>query len=177
MDEERYPGERRGLRLFLEELLPVLDADGGSHTLLRHAIRRGLLTGGLQYFRHARCLFNHLPRAERHALSAAMLGPRARKVPRREEMLESLSRCEPTRVVSFETPREGEGTRPVKVELRHELGVAASPVQVMIEPGTLPSVAADSLRRIAAMIEGDRRLLSPRFWDQEPAGTEQRDIR
>lgn len=177
MDEERYPGERTGLRLFLEELLPVLDPDGGSHTLLRHAIRRALLTGALQHFRHARHLFNHLPRGERQALSAAMLGPRARKVPRREEMLERLSRCEPTRVICFETPRQGEGTRPVKVELRHELGAAASPVQVMIEPGTLPSVAADSLRRIAAMIKGDRRLFSSRFWDQEPAGAEQRDVR
>jgi hypothetical protein len=50
-------------------------------------------------------------------------------------------------------------------------------LRVTIEPGTLPSVAADGLRRIATMIETDRRLLSPRFWDQDPASDEQRDAR
>ncbi len=176
MDQERYPGERRGLRLFLEELLPTLEAAGGSDTLLRHAIRRALATGDLQHFRHARHLFNHLPRKERQALSAAMLAPRARKVPRREEMLETLSRCEPVQAICFETPRESEGRQPVRVELRHELAPPV-PLRVTIEPGTLPSVAADGLRRIAAMIEGDRRILSARFWDQEPGDGEQRDAR
>jgi hypothetical protein len=176
MDEERYPGERRGLRLFLEELMPALEAGGATYALLRHAIRRALLTGALQHFRHARRLFNHLPRGERQALSATMLGPRGRKTPRREEMLEQLSRCEPIQAICFETPSEAQGLRPIKVELRHELAPPV-PLRVTIEPGTLPSVAADSLRRIATMIETDRRLLSPRFWDQDPASDEQRDAR
>jgi hypothetical protein len=34
----------------------------------------------------------------------------------------------------------------------------------MVSPGTLPRVAADDLRRIADQIEGDRRLLSERYW-------------
>lgn len=176
MDEERYPGERRGLRLFLEELLPALQAADGRHMLLRHAIRRALASGALHHLRHARQLFNHLPRGERQALSTAMLGPRPRKAPRREEMLEDLSRCEPRRAICFETPRAGQGRPPVKVEIRHELAPPV-PLRVTIEPGTLPSVAADNLRRIATMIETDRRLLSPRFWDQEQGGDGQRDAR
>jgi hypothetical protein len=50
---------------------------------------------------------------------------------------------------------------------------------VTIGAGTLPSVAIDALRRIAATLEADRRLLSSRFWLSEasPARDEQRDVR
>ena len=41
MATERYPGEGRGLRFFLEELLPVVARDG-RHAMLLHAIRRAL---------------------------------------------------------------------------------------------------------------------------------------
>ena len=43
----------------------------------------------------------------------------------------------------------------------------------MVSPGTLPSAAASDLRRIAGLIERDRRLLSGRYWlarEAEPAG-------
>ena len=36
----------------------------------------------------------------------------------------------------------------------------------MVSPGTLPSTAADDLRRIAGLIERDRRLLSERYWQR-----------
>ena len=49
------------------------------------------------------------------------------------------------------------------VRLTHEL-LPASAVQVLVSPGTLPASAAGELRRIADLIEGDRRLLSARYW-------------
>jgi len=190
MPDERYPGERRGLRLFLEELLPAVErtAREAGPSLLRQAIVRALRTGDLLHLRHARQLFNHLPRDRRQALSTAMLRPKApRPVPTRDQLLDELSRREPRPVVCFEAKLPSaaatEGSPPVRVELRHELlGASPEPVRVSIEPGTLPSVAADALRRMATMLEADRRLLSARFWEQEAtaggvAGDEQRDAR
>jgi len=185
MPDERYPGERRGLRLFLEELLPAVErtvTDAAAPSLLRQSIVRALRTGELLHLRHARQLFNHLPRDRRQALSVAMLRPKARPVPTRDELLGELSRREPAPVVCLETrPSAGSaGPPPVRVDLRHELGAPPAPVRVAIEPGTLPSVAADALRRMASMLEADRRLLSARFWEREAAdgaAGEQRDVR
>lgn len=186
MPDERYPGERRGLRLFLEELLPAVDrtaAGDGVPSLLRQAIVRALRTGELLHLRHARQLFNHLPRDRRQALSTAMLRPKTRPLPTRDELLDELSRREPAPVVCLEAKLPSaatDGAPPVRVELRHELAAPPSPVRVAIEPGTLPSVAADALRRMASMLEADRRLLSARFWEREAAtagGGEQRDVR
>jgi hypothetical protein len=188
MPDERYPGERRGLRLFLEELLPAVEraaaGDEAPPSLLRQAIVRALRTGELLHLRHARQLFNHLPREHRQALSVSMLRPKVRPVPTRDELLDELSRREPAAMVCLETRPSSaavDGTPPVRVELRHELEASpVAPVRVAIEPGTLPSVAADALRRMAAMLEADRRLLSARFWEREAeagGGAEQRDAR
>jgi hypothetical protein len=163
MDEERYPGEARGLRLFLEELLPVVQAVGEPLQLLERVIRRAVAGNRLHHLRHARHLFNHLPRAERQALSSAMLQPHAAALTQREDLLDAMSRREPAVTVCFELAREVDAKRPLRVELRHELGEPL-PVRVSIQPGTLPSVAANALRRVAAMIEADRRLLSSRYW-------------
>ncbi len=51
------------------------------------------------------------------------------------------------------------------MSLTHEL-LPHSAVRVLVSPGTLPQTAAAGLRRIADMIEGDRRLLSERHWDR-----------
>lgn len=176
MAAERYPGEGRGLRLFLEELLPVVARDG-RHAMLLHAIRRALDSGELAHLRHARQLFNHLPRPQRQALSTALLGPREPDRPA-PETPPAPERAETVLAVRFETPRESDPQRPLRVELCHE-EAAAAPVAVTIEAGTLPSVAIDALRRIAAMLEADRRLLSSRFWLSEgsPARGGQRDVR
>ena len=186
MVEERYPGERRGLSLFLEELLPALERRGDPNGLLRHAIRRALETGDLRHLRHGRQIFNHLPRAERQALSAAMLERRARPPASRRDddpPAPPPGRPEPAEVVCFEAAsRERDAHHlPLQVELRREPASAAA-VRVTVEAGTLPSVAADTLRRIAAMIEADRRLLSTRFWRGDRPGAEaeqpeQRDAR
>jgi hypothetical protein len=176
MAAERYPGEGRGLRLFLEELLPVV-ARGGQHAMLLHATRRALNSGELAHLRHARQLFNHLPRPQRQALSTALLGLRGPEQPAPEGP-PAPERAQTVLAVRFETPRQADPQRPLRVELCHEDATAA-PVAVTIEAGTLPSVAIDALRRIAAMLEADRRLLSSRFWLSEgnPARDGQRDVR
>lgn len=73
MGRERYPGERGVLRLFLIELRPGVERELGADSLLLHAIRRALRTGGLAELRQARRLFNALPRECRQRLSAAIV--------------------------------------------------------------------------------------------------------
>ena len=73
MARERYPGERRGLSLFLEDLLPEALRACGRDAILPHAIRRALRTGDLDHLRHARTIFNHLPPEQRRRLSAACI--------------------------------------------------------------------------------------------------------
>lgn len=163
MARERYPGERRGLSLFLDDLRSAAAGICGVDSLLVHAIRRALHTGDLDHLRHARTLFNHLPRHQRQALSAACVAPAAAPRPPALELLERYSDREPEPFVSFERRGEGDGTSRTEVTLIHELLPAAG-VRVMVSPGTLPSTAASDLRRIAGMIDRDRRLLSERYW-------------
>lgn len=168
MEEERYPGERRGLTLFLGDLLPVVERDLGADSLLAHCARRALRRGGLRDLRHARQIFNSLPRDIRSKLTQALVvaaGP----APARHELLEAYSCREPTPFVCFETPPEPAMGRPASVTIRHEL-LETGPVMVLVRPGTLPSAAARTLREIATLIEDDRRLLSTRFWNSSAAG-------
>jgi len=83
--------------------------------------------------------------------------------PPADELLERYSDREPEPFVSFERRGEADGTARTEVTLTHEL-LPASGVRVMVSPGTLPTTAAGDLRRIADMIENDRRLLSERYW-------------
>jgi hypothetical protein len=78
MEEERYPGERRVLRLFLADLGPVAEGALGHDALLCHAIRRALATNALDAMRHARGLFNHLDREAKQALSEGLVRQAAR---------------------------------------------------------------------------------------------------
>ena len=165
MARERYPGERRGLSLFLEDLRPYVGRICGGNSLLVHAIRRALGSGDLDHLRHARTLFNHLPREQRQALSAACVTPATEPRPPAHELLERYSNREPEPFVSFERRGETGAASRTEVTLTHEL-LPASSVRVMVSPGTLPSTAADDLRRIAGLIERDRRLLSGRYWQR-----------
>jgi hypothetical protein len=168
MATERYPGERRGLSLFLEDLLPAVEGVYGRPSLLFHAIRRALATGDLDHLRHARAIFNHLPREHRQLLAGAVVaGNRGVPEPPAHELLEAYSQRAPAPFVSFEAGRPNDVL--ASVSLTHEL-LPPSPVRVMVSPGTLPRTAADSLRRIAGMIEEDRRLLSHRYWCGETEG-------
>lgn len=163
MASERYPGERRGLGLFLEDLRTAAVRVCGPDAILVHAIRRALRSHDLHHLRHARTLFNHLPREQRRVLSAACVVGGAEPAPPAHELLERYSRCPPAPFVSFESAGEAAPERPAMARLTHEL-LPASPVRVLVSPGTLPSTAAGELRRIADQIEGDRRLLSARHW-------------
>lgn len=162
MDRERYPGERRGLALFLEELLPVVERELGHDSLLFHCIRRALRGTPLRQLRHARQMFNNLPRDTKRRLSVGLIA-RSGKAPGRGDLLDPCSRRDAVPFVCFEAGDGAQGPEPASVGIRHELP-EASPVRVMVHPGTLPSAAAHSLREIAALIETDRRLLSARFW-------------
>jgi hypothetical protein len=145
MARERYPGERRGLSLFLEDLRPAAARLCGTDSILVHAIRRALRSGDLGQ------------------LSAACVTHRQEPRPAAHELLERYSHRAPKPFVSFESAGQAAPERPALVSLTHEL-LPASAVRVMVSPGTLPRVAADDLRRIADQIEGDRRLLSERYW-------------
>jgi len=69
MHEERYPGERRGLKLFLEGLLGAVDELLGRDALLYHRIRTALDRGDLASLRAARQMFNHQDTALKRRLS------------------------------------------------------------------------------------------------------------
>jgi len=169
---ERYPGERQGLGLFLEELQPVVAALLGTESLLHHAIKKALASGRLSALRHARGLFNSLPREERQALQAGILAhhePAAKAT----SAPGGLGERRPRAVVRIDCghadgsqPESGPwGSRPAppRIALGHELldDVALS---VLVRPGSLPSSVAARLREIADLLERDRRLLSARYW-------------
>lgn len=168
MASEDFPGERQGLCLFLEDLLPAVAELLGEGTLLHHAIRRALRSGGLEHLRHARTLLHNLPSEQRRELAAAISVRSGTSAPPRHELLERYGRRPPAGFVSFEVaPGSGEEDD-TKVSLTHEL-LPHSALRVLVSPGTLPQTAADNLRRIAGMIERDRSLLSERHWENRRA--------
>jgi hypothetical protein len=61
MDGERYIGERRALRHFLQELRPLVVAALSEDALLRFRIDRGLHSGDLEALRKAREMFHNQP--------------------------------------------------------------------------------------------------------------------
>lgn len=173
MEKERYPGERRGLTLFLEEIAPVVEARLGSRSLLHHAILRALRDSALGRLRHARQLFNALPRSERQRLSAGLVAAAVRKPAlledrrtrrgAREVLLEDNSTRASQAFVCFDIEGERAHGSNARISLRDEL-LEGPTIRAMIKPGTLPSHAARALRDIATLLESDRRLLSERYW-------------
>mgnify|MGYP001627231256 CR=1 FL=1 len=157
MQRERYPGEAAGLRNFLAGLLPVVQRELGSDSLLLHACRRALRSGSLADLRRARQMFNLLPRERKRALSSGLV--RAGREARGGDPAVDRGPWIPVEggVCS------GSRSRP-RVGLGEPGSGVGEGLRVLIRPGTLPSVAAGTLRRIAHLIEGDRRLLSERFW-------------
>lgn len=171
MARERYPGERRGLSIFLEDVQPVVIELLGTDHLLQHAIRRALRSGDLDHLRHARTLFNHLPRETRQQLSGAIVARSGTSAPPRHELLERYARRPPASFVSFEiVPGSGEKDD-TTIGLSHEL-LPLSAVRVLVSPGTLPQTAIDGLRRITGLIEEDRRILSERYWRKRAPAAE-----
>lgn len=159
---ERYPGERQGLGLFLEELQPVVERQLGTASLLHHAIQKALRTHNLEALRHARALFNSLPRDDRQALQAGIVAT-PEPAPKRERLLDDYGRRQPQPFVTIDC-EIGSGADPTpRIAMRHEL-LDDVALRVLIRPGSLPSGVAGRLRELADLIDQDRRLLSARYW-------------
>ena len=163
MEAERYVGERRALRHFLQELRPLVVAALGEDAVLRYRIDRGLQSGDLAALRQAREIFHNQPDdLKRRLMRGIFEAPAAR--PSKSHLLERYTQREPEPFVRFDAyPAATTEDIGLSVELDHEL-CDDVPVRVLVSPGTLPGSAAQALRQIAAWIERDRRLLSARHW-------------
>ena len=176
MSSERYVGERRALWHFLSELRPLVVAELGDDALLRHRIDRALKTGDLEMLRHARRMFHNHPEALKRRLMRGIFEGAAvgDELPAGLSETSAVTADQPegrlgeaARVVRFDAfPAASQEDVALAVEL-DDAAAGAAPVQVMIEPGTLPRSAAEALRQIADWIEHDRRMLSSQHWALE----------
>jgi hypothetical protein len=163
MDGERYVGERRALRHFLQELCPLVAAALGADAVLRYRIDRALRSGALPELRAAREMFHNQPEDLKRRLMRGIFEAPPPK-PTKRELLDQYNDQEPEPFVRFDAyPAARSDDLGLSIELEHELSDDV-PVRVLISPGTLPGSAAQALRQIADRIEGDRRLLSARHW-------------
>jgi hypothetical protein len=169
MEGERYVGERRALRHFLQELRPLAMAALGEDAVLCYRIDRALRSGDLAALRKAREIFHNQPEdLKRRLMRGIFEAPAGR--PSKSRLLDRYTQREPEPFVRFDAyPAATTDDIGLSVELDHEL-CDDVPVRVLISPGTLPSSAAQALRQIAAWIERDRRLLSARHWRSVPPG-------
>ena len=165
MARERYPGERRGLSLFLEDLRPAAAKVCGPDSLLVHAIRRALHSGDLDHLRHARTLFNHLPREQRQRTVRRLRRPRpSRPARRRTSCSSATAAASQRRSSSFERPGEpapdadDRGLADPRAAAGQRRAGHGQPGHAAQPPP--PAICAGS----PDMIESDRRLLSARYW-------------
>jgi hypothetical protein len=164
MDGERYVGERRALRHFLQELSPLVVAALGPDSVLRYRIERALQSGDLAALRKAREIFHNQPEELKRRLMRGIFEAPAQR-PSKSGLLKRYNMREPEPFVRFDAyPAASAEEIGLSVELDHELAEDV-PVRVLISPGTLPRSAAEALRHIAAWIERDRRLLSTHHWE------------
>ena len=182
MDGERYVGEGRALRHFLQELCPLVAAALGADAVLRYRIDRALRSGDLLALRAAREVFHNQPEELKRRLMRGIFEAPPPRKPTKRELLEQYTDREPEPFVRFDAyPAARSDDLGLSIELEHEL-CDDVPVRVLISPGTLPGSAAQALRHIADRIEGDRRLLSARHWQdvahQQPpsAGDQPEDV-
>jgi hypothetical protein len=164
MDGERYVGERRALRHFLQELRPLVVAALGADAVLCYRIDQAPRSGELPALRAAREIFHNQPDELKRRLMRGIFEAPAPAKPSKRELLEQYTDREPEPFVRFDAyPAARSDDLGLSIELEHEL-CEDVPVRVLISPGTLPGSAAQALRHIADRIEGDRRLLSARHW-------------
>jgi hypothetical protein len=195
MSTERYVGERRALWHFLSELQPLVIASLGEDALLRHRIDRSLRSGDLEQLRLARRMFHHLPEDLKRRLMRGIVDGSAADASSSERepadpfTTATLATASPAdakhslaadpkrsttiRFSAFPAARDEDIA--LSVDLDDEEVSSSAPVQVMIEPGTLPRSAAETLRQIANWIEHDRRLLSTQHWVRSEKGTTRSD--
>lgn len=174
MSSERYVGEQRALWHFLSELRPLVVEALGEDALLRHHIDRALKSGDLERLRQARRMFhNHPDELKRELMRGIFEGTASG-----EELPAKMTTASvdpsadgreagpvATGVIRFDAyPATPEQDTALSAEL--VTGERGAPVQVLIEPGTLPRSAAESLRQVADWIEHDRRVLSRHHWTE-----------
>ena len=170
MSIERYVGERRALWHFLSELQPLVMASLGEDALLRHRIDRALKAGDLESLRNARRMFHKLPGdIKRRLMRGIFEGTTTDRQPTFPPVdqgpafdAQTAPASPAIRFSAFPAARDEEIA--LSVELDDDGISSTAPIQVMIEPGTLPRSAAVTLRQIANWIEHDRRLLSTQHW-------------
>ena len=126
VEEERYEGERRGLTLFLSELHTLVEDELGIDHILHRAIDRALVSESLTHLRHAKQLFNRLPRRLRLELSQRIVAHPGSE-PEPAEIIRRYRRNEPTAFVSISS-NEGAGqSDPWRIEpLARTLGCASA---------------------------------------------------
>ena len=164
MDGERYVGERRALRHFLQELRPLVIAALGESAVLRYRIDRALRSGDLDALRAAREMFHNQPEGLKRRLMRGIFEAPAAPKPTKRELLAQYTARAPEPFVRFDAyPGARSDDLGLSIELDHELSDDV-PLRVLISPGTLPRSAAQALRQIADRIESERRLLSARHW-------------
>lgn len=171
MEGERYVGERRALRHFLQELQPLVAGELGKDSVLAYRIDRALRSGELAALRLARQIFHNQPEPLKRRLMRGIFEAPA-LTPSKNHLLERYTMQEPEPFVRFDAyPSARSEDLGLSVELDHELSDDV-PLKVLVSPGTLPTSAAEALRQIAKWIERDRRLLSRRHWRISGAGSE-----
>ena len=179
MSTERYVGERRALWHFLSELQPLVTASLGENALLRYRIDQSLKAGDLDSLRRARRMFHHLPDETKRVLMRGIFeGKTTPATVQPSDPTPALmpGKAKSTGAIRFSAfPAACEEDIALSVELENERTDDDAPVQVMIEPGTLPRSVAETLRQIANWIEHDRRLLSAQNWVQGNKRTKHSD--
>jgi hypothetical protein len=166
MEGERYVGERRALRHFLQELQPLVAAALGRDAVLSYRIGRALRAGDLASLRLAREVFHRQPEdLKRQLMRGIFQAPPAQSDHDRGEGSGDGRGALP--LIRFDAyPSARSEDIGLSVQLDHDPGDEV-PLKVLISAGTLPGSAAEALRQIARWIERDRRLLSARRWEGE----------
>ena len=175
MDGERYVGERRALRHFLQELRPLVVAALGEDALLRYRIDRGLQTGDLGTLRQAREMFHHQPEDLKRRLMRGIFEAPTPK-PSKSHLLEPAPSASRSRS-SASTPIRRRPRRRSGCRSSFDHGSATTSRSGSWSAPARCRRAAGALRQIAAWIERDRRLLSARHWQevaraQDPAAAD-----
>ena len=169
---ERYVGERRALQHFLSELQPLVVETLGRDSVLWHRIDRSLKIGDLEALRRARETFHNQPDDLKRCLMRGIFeGPAGvgEQQPLGPELINPTTggRSAVIRFDAVPAASDEEIELAASLQIDSEID-GASPVRVLIRPGTLPGSAASALRRVAAWIERDRRMLSRRRWRDDP---------